>query len=125
MTPPTCASLRDDVRKHCDGIRRYGRATGRSLYSFGWLLDIARGLYTLRTGAVVSKTAAGQWALEQGLCPDPGALETALLVRRAPLSHRDDPGILDCAEAIGPAVQRFADVLASELDALPPQLQEE
>ena len=124
MTPPTYASLREDVKKHCDSIRRYGHTTGRSLYSFGWLLDIARGLYTLRTGAVISKTAAGQWALEQGLCPDPGALETALLVRRDPLSHRDDPGVLDYAASITPAVQRFADVLESELDALPPQLTE-
>ena len=124
MTPPTYASLREDVKKHCDSIRRYGHTTGRSLYSFGWLLDIARGLYTLRTGAVISKTAAGQWALEQGLCPDPGALETALLVRRDPLSYRDDPGILDCAGTIAHAVRRFADVLESELDALPPQLME-
>lgn len=56
---------------HLKAVRRYAAVTGRSLYSFGWLLDVARGLYTIRTGRVASKTDAGRWALQNALCPDP------------------------------------------------------
>ena len=57
-----------DVKRHYEGIRKYAQVTERNFYSFGWLLDIARGLYTLRNGAVASKTDAAQWALDNGLC---------------------------------------------------------
>lgn len=111
--PMLCAA----VRRHYGTIRSYGGEGGRSLYPFGWLLDIARGLYTLRTGAVASKTAAGQWALDNGLCPVPDALETALRVRRNPAAYRDDSAVWDYAQTLGDKIQRFADVLEKELEA--------
>ncbi|MDO4317602.1 MAG: DUF4111 domain-containing protein [Lachnospiraceae bacterium] len=113
---PEYAELYDDVQKHYESIRRYAQTTGRSLYTFGWLLDIARGIYTLREGAVISKTEAAQWALEQHLCPVPEALETALRVRKAPMAYRCDPAIGDYAETLAPKIQRFADVLEKELE---------
>lgn len=104
-----------DVKHHYETIRRYAQTTGRSFYSFGWLLDIARCIYTLRTGRILAKTAAAEWALENGLCPDADALQYALRVRRAPLKYKDDPATLDYAEALAGPIQRFADVLEQEL----------
>ena len=115
LPPPSYAELRDAVAAHLKAVRRYAAVTGRSLNSFGWLLDVARGIYTNRTGRVASKTDAGRWALQNALCPDPELLETALCVREAPLRLRDDPRTLDLAESLGDAVQRFADVLEEAL----------
>lgn len=112
---PSCAELRADVERHFYAIRKYAMQTGRSLYSFGWLLDIARCIYTLRTGQIIAKTKAGEWALENDLCPDRQALERALAVRKNPMAHRRNPNTLDAAEQLGDAVQRFADVLEREL----------
>ena len=78
------------------------------------MLDIARCIYTLRTGRMIAKTKAAEWALENNLCPDLRALTTALNVRRDPLKYRDDKEILDYAETLGDPVQRFADVLENE-----------
>ena len=104
-----------DVKKHYEGIRQYAQTTDRSLYSFGWLLDIARCTYTLRTGSIIAKTEAGQWALDNDLCPVPDALEIALKVRKNPREYLKTSKIFDYAETLGPAVQRFADVLETEL----------
>lgn len=115
MKLPEYADLCRDIRAHYEGIRQYAQTTDRGFYSFGWLLDIARGLYTLREKAVTAKTRAGEWALARGLCPAPEALETALRVRKDPPAHAGQKEILDYAETLGPAVQRFADVLENEL----------
>ncbi len=114
LMPPSYSDLRRDVRRHFESIRMYGSATGRSLYTFGWLLDIARGIYTLRTGEVLPKTLAGERALEDRLCPVPEALTLALDVRRNPaLFARED--VAARADTLGPDIQRFADVLEEEL----------
>lgn len=114
LEPPSFGELRRDVARHYDTIRKYAQTTDRSLYSFGWLLDIARGIYTLRTGRVMAKTDAGVWALENGLCPDPDELTLAIELRRDP--SRFDGGMRDRAATLGPAVQRFADLLERELE---------
>lgn len=111
---PDAASLRCDVARHLSTVRQHGRG-GSSLYTFGWLLDIARGLYTLRTGCVAAKTAAGQWALDERLCPDPSALELALRVRRDPALQQQE-AVLSAAMGLTDAIQRFADVLDRELN---------
>ena len=80
-----------------------------------WLLDIARCLYTLETGGILSKTRAGQWALEQQLCPVPEALTLALQVRQDPPAALADPACMARAAALGPDIQRFADVLETRL----------
>jgi hypothetical protein len=78
------------------------------------LLDVARCLYTLHTGEVTSKTAAGEWALAQGLCPDPASLELALAVRRQPALMQQEE-VAARAEALTPAIQCFAAVLHQAL----------
>ena len=113
---PSDEDLKAHVRSHLEAIRKYARKTGRSLYSFGWMLDISRGLYTLRTGKIISKTAAGEWALREGLCPVAEALTLALEVRREPMRYRDDAAMMDRAAQMGDAIQCYADVLERELD---------
>lgn len=114
IASPDRAALRRDVARHLTAIRQHGHG-GRSLYTFGWLLDVARGLYTLRTGRIASKTAAGEWALSEGLCPDADALTLSLRVRRDPALIRE-AAVLDTADGLTGAIQRFADVLEQELN---------
>ena len=112
---PTYSEIRSDVRRHYETIRQYARKTGRELYSYGWILDISRCIYTLRTGKIIDKTAAGEWALQQGICPCVDALTKALAVRKEPMKYRNDVPSLDYAESLGDAIQRYADVLEIEL----------
>ena len=113
---PDYSELTADIRRHYETIRKYARLTRRSLHSFGWLFDIARGIYTLRYGGLISKTAAARWALESRLCPDLDLMKYALDVRLNPLGHMDDT-TLDLAARLGEPIQRFADILGRELSA--------
>ena len=106
--------LYEGVKQHYETIRRYAQKTDRSIYSFGWMLDIARCIYTLRTGKIIAKTAAAEWALEHNLCPDPDALKIALKVRENPLILKEET-YLDYAETLAEPIQRFADVLERDL----------
>ena len=115
MRRPVYADLRADVERHYQTVRAHGGKTGRSLYSFGWLLDISRCIYTLRTGQIIAKTKAGEWALANGLCPDAAALAAALRVRGDPALFQGDEQLQRYAETLGDAVQRYADVLEREL----------
>lgn len=117
LSRPTYDALRSDVQRHYETIREYARTTGRSVYSFGWLLDISRCIYTLRTGKIISKTAAGEWALGEQLCPCARELSEAVAVRKEPLKYMDSRRILDLAETLGEQIQRYADVLENELKA--------
>ena len=115
IDPPTFDDLRADIRRHYETIRTHGSKTGKSIYSFGWLLDISRCIYTLRTGEIIAKTKVGEWALEYGLCPDPAALETALRVRNTPELFDNDESLQHYAEKLGNVIQAYADVLEKEL----------
>ena len=115
LSMPTMDELRVAVARHLSTIRQVAGQTRPSLYACGWLLDICRCLYTLRTGDLLSKTAAGEWALREGLCPVEKDLTRALTVRREPLLYRDDPDTRAWLSGLGPAVQRFADVLEEAL----------
>lgn len=116
LKEPEYSDFYRDVKKHYEAVRRYAKTTGRSFYSFGWLLDIARGLYTLRYGTVASKTDAGIWALDSGLCPVRRALETALKIRKNPKNYLNNDSVLDYAGNLEPDIQLFADVLEKELN---------
>ena len=116
MKTPKFNELYADVKHHYETIRKYAQKTGRSIYSFGWMLDIARCIYTLRTSKIIAKTAAGQWALENGLCPVPDILKTALNVCKLPLKFKKDESTLDYAGTLGEPIQMFADVLEKELE---------
>lgn len=115
LKAPGFDDLYADVKRHYEAIRKYAQKTDRSLYSFGWLLDIARCLYTLRTGEVIGKTAAGEWALKNNLCPVADSLAFAVKVRKAPLKYKDEHTLV-YAETLAEPIQRFADVLEKELD---------
>ena len=114
LKAPEFSELYADVKHHYKTIRKFAQKTGRSIYSFGWILDIARCIYTLRTGKIIAKTDAGQWALENNLCSDPDALRIALEVRRSPLENKEKR-TFDYAETLAEPIQRFADVLEKEL----------
>lgn len=117
MRMPDVAALRRDIQAHYETIRQYGSTTGRSLYTYGWLLDISRCLYTLKTGRIIGKTAAAQWALGLGLCPVPDALADALRVRQNPAKWKEHPGTWERAEMLGDDIQRYADALERMLRA--------
>lgn len=112
---PSYADMRAAVQSRYETIRRDAVRTGESPYSCGWLLDIARCIYTIRTGTVIAKTEAGEWALRQRLCPVPETLKKAIFVRREPLKYRNDLEFGIWARSLGNDVQRFADVLEQEL----------
>ena len=111
LKAPEFNELYADVKHHYDTIRKYAQKTGRSIYSFGWILDIARCIYTLHTGKIIAKTAAGQWALENNLCPVPDILKTALNVRKSPFEFKTDESTLNYAQMLGEPIQKFVDVL--------------
>lgn len=115
LTAPTYAELKKDIENHLITIRKYAHLSGNSLYSFGWMLDISRCIYTLRMGKIIAKTAAGEWALKEGLCPTPDTLEYAIKVRRAPRLYKDDENALEYAGKIAGDIQRYADILENEM----------
>lgn len=115
LKTPAFHELYTAVERHYETIRTHAQKTGRSFYSFGWMLDIARCLYTLRTGRIIAKTQAAQWALNNSLCQDPDVLAYALKVRQNPLHSKSNPQAFAYAETLGEPIQRFADVLENEL----------
>ena len=118
LSPPAREGLFQAVRRHYEAIRLHARKTDESLYACGWLLDICRCLYTLRSGEVISKTQAAVWALEQHLFADEEPLRKALEIRRNPLVHKDNPEVKAWLASLGPVVQQYADVLEKELDSM-------
>lgn len=113
---PDREELTAAVRRHYDAIRKCAVRTDESLYSCGWLLDIARCVYTLRTGDVIAKTKAGQWALREHIFPEEEALRRTLAIRQAPLAYQDREDTKLWLRELGPTVQRYADVLEAELE---------
>ena len=100
MIYPLYAQMRDDIARHVQAARKHGVVVG-------WLLDIARGIYTLRTGKIIAKTAAGEWALENNLCPDADAMQKTIQCRKE--AHFMKEKSIDNS-----IIQRFADVIDAE-----------
>lgn len=115
LPPPGREELAAAVRAHYDAIRKYAQQTSDSIYSCGWLLDIARCIYTLRNNDIISKTQAGFWALEEHLFPDETPLRKTLEIRQRPFVFKDREDIRLWLKGLGPVVQRYADVLELEL----------
>ncbi len=103
MTRPAYAQMRNDIVRHVQAARTHGVV-------IGWLLDIARGIYTLRTGKIIAKTTAGEWALREGLCTDIDILQKAAQIRKKPLHYSKEDKSIDNA-----VIQRFSDVLEGAL----------
>ncbi|HWT75649.1 MAG TPA: nucleotidyltransferase domain-containing protein [Mobilitalea sp.] len=116
LTYPSQEEVQAAVLQHYHTIRRYALITGRSLYSAGWLLDIARCLYTLQTGKIIAKTVAGEWALEQSYIPDKQILKKAVEIRKNPIQYKNDESIQEWLERLGPYIQQYADVLEEQLN---------
>ena len=113
---PSGEEMRAAVRRHYETIRQHAVQTGDSLYSCGWLLDIARCVYTLRDGGVIAKTQAGARALSEHLFEDEEPLRKTLKIRRNPTAYKDREDVKQWLKSLGPVVQRYADVLEWELE---------
>ena len=109
LEPPDYGEIVSAVADHLRTIREHGRGA-RSIYAYGWLLDIARCMYTLVNGKLTTKTAAAQWALDEHLCPCPSELSMALTVRRQPELMQDEH-VLAYAEGLTDAIRTFAALL--------------
>ena len=115
LTYPSKVEIIKAVQNHYEIIRKYAVNTNRSLYSAGWLLDIARCIYTIKTGKVISKTEAGKWALDNNLVPDAVIMKRVIAIRKEPYKYRNDNETMNWMESLGEYVQRFADVLEREI----------
>ena len=103
------------IKGHYETIRKYAQKTDERLYSCGWLLDIARCIYSLRYNDVISKTQAGIWALNEKLFEDEKPLQKALEIRKNPIASKNSEEIKTWLRELGPVVQQYADVLDKEL----------
>lgn len=103
MQRPTFHLMQEETLQHALAARIHGD-------SVGWLLDIARGIYTMRNGKVIAKTDAGEWAFREGLCPNVEALRKAIAIRKEPLMYTKADWAVDNG-----VIQRFADVLEREI----------
>ncbi len=112
---PSAAELKAAVKQHYESIRRYAVQTDEKLYSCGWLLDIARCIYTLRHQDVIAKTQAGIRALEEHLFAEEEPLKKALEIRRNPTAYKDREEVRQWLKSLGPVVQQYADVLEREI----------
>ncbi|MEA4960817.1 aminoglycoside adenylyltransferase domain-containing protein [Lutispora sp.] len=112
---PTKENILKAVVNHYEAIRKYAVTTDRSLYSAGWLLDIARCIYTLRTGRIIAKTKAGKWALDNNLVPDVDIMEKVISIREEPNKYKNNNEIMEWLETLGKYIQKFADVLENEI----------
>lgn len=110
---PEYQDIATAVVSHAVTIRQHGKGA-RSLYAYGWLLDIARCMYTLVNGRLTTKTTAAQWALDEHLCPCPAELSMALTVRRQPELIKDEQ-VLAYAEGLTEAIQSFLNLLEKAL----------
>lgn len=113
FSAPSNDDIKEAVIRHYNTIRKYAVTTDRSLYSAGWLLDIARCIFTLRTGKVIAKTKAGKWALDNNLVPDVEIMEKVINIRKEPNKYDDE--IMKWTETLGKYIQNFADVLEKEI----------
>lgn len=113
---PTYEELKSGVRQHYQAIRKCAIETDKSIYSCGWLLDIARCIYTLRYNDIISKTSAGEWIIQEKTCPVKEQMLRTLQIRNNPSQYKEQSEIKDWLNSLGPSVQLFADVLEKELN---------
>jgi len=107
---PSGADIYRAIKHHYKTIREVAQVTDASLYSYGWMLDISRCLYTLEYGKIISKTDAGQWALDNEFCSHTEVLKRVLTIRKFPvLADENDE------REMGPYVQKYANVLERAL----------
>jgi len=106
---PTRAEIVDAIRNHYETVRQHGKSGS------GWLLDLARCLYTLRTNKIIAKTKAGEWAICENLCPDISIMRRVLEIRNNPLQLKKNKEVKQWEKTLGLHIQKFADVLEKEM----------
>ena len=104
------------IQDHYDSIRKYAVRTSERIYSCGWLLDIARCIYTLRYNDIIGKTQAGIWALSERIFPEEEPMKRTLEIRQQPGKYKNRDDIKLWLSNLGETVQRYADVLENELN---------
>lgn len=112
---PTKEEIIEAVSKHYETIRKFAVVTERNLYSAGWLLDIARCIYTLKTGKIISKTKSGKWALDNNLIPDVDIMEKVIKIREELNIYKNNNEVMKWLGTLGSYIQKFADVLEKEI----------
>lgn len=112
---PGRLELNEAIRRELDAVTAHAGDTGESVYSAGWLFDIARCLYTLDTGKIAPKTRAMEWALQKGLCPKPDVARRALKLRRAPIKYLNEQLTRAWLASLATDVLDFAAVLREKL----------
>lgn len=112
---PSRKELAEAIERELDAITAHAGDTGESVYSAGWLFDVARCLFTLETGKIAPKTRAMEWALQKGLCPKPDIARRALKLRRAPDKLLSEPETRAWLSSLAPDVLDFAAVLGKKL----------
>ena len=115
FSEPAREELIGAVKNHYESIRKYAKQTNEHLYSCGWLLDIARCIYTLRYNDIIAKTQAGIWALNEHLFDNEAPLQKTIEIRQNPLEYKDKKEIKCWLSKLGPLIQQYANVLENEL----------
>lgn len=106
------------VKNHYHTICQYAAETGGNLYSAGWMLDIARCLYTLSERKIISKTKAGYWAIENGLVPNVIIMDKVMQIRENPLKYKYDVQTQEWLSSLEIYIHEFAEVLNKKLNTL-------
>lgn|GEM_PF-282198 len=117
ISMPTYEDLVAGVDRHYQAIRKHAVQTNGNASSSGWLLDIARGIYTIDTGGYIAKTEAAKWAVQKGLVPNMPLMKKVIAVRENPALESQGEYTSEFFESLGPEIQRFADVLYDHLQA--------
>jgi len=105
---PTRHEIIAAIKNHYNTIRQHGKSGG------GWFLDIARCLYTLKTNKVITKTKAGEWALQENICPNIAIMKKIIEIRKNPLKFNNEE-TKQWQNTLGECIQKFANILEVEL----------
>ena len=108
---PTRAKIVEAIKQAYENIN----TSGIEYPGGGWLLDIARCLYTLKTNKVIAKTKAGEWVIEENLCPDIAVMEKVVEIRKNPLKLKNSEETKQWEKTLAPYTQKFVDILKAEL----------
>jgi len=76
---PTRKEIVESIKNLYETIRQQGNFGGV------WYLDIARCLYSLETNKIIAKTKAGEWAIDENICPNISVMKKIVEIRKSPL----------------------------------------
>ena len=116
---PTPEKLRKDMKiyykNHLAVGNMHHKVVARAHHQAEKTLSIARCLYTLETGRVVSKTVAGEISIEMKWCPDTEMMRRMLEVRKNPDVYLSDETVIKWLLAQSSSIEPFAKMLEDRL----------